>query len=399
MELLKRKPKNWRRRFTHHLAPETHPILPLYLGALRNLEELKKNPDVGFERNSLELMSFSEALRAAKKINVVDITGKVLPVRLWTKLNERLKNPDNFHQASYEVQIASALRKTGFAVSFIQESLKRGAKTPDLLVREGREKIYVECKYRKLTKRENQYDNMFKEFYWRAMDLMYRLGEFYSICVEWLKDPTITSVKSEVDKLEERVRSKEEGLYETESAKTWLKHLASGEQVFKGSFDIDIGEYLSDDKHVDIVMQQANVGIFEGIVKYKNPTLVMFQNISYLDDLIDGLVELLNKAYRQIPKNGLGIVFLEARLSFLNQQIKETLQDLENRLKGKLNLIGRVNMVILTRSHFSQRNVKIEGRDAVVIARMVESRIVPNLKPTFQISQGTLEKIAHLKYY
>jgi hypothetical protein len=240
---------------------------------------------------------------------------------------------------------------------------------------------------------------MFKEFYWRVMQLMYSLGKFYLICVEWLKVPDITKVKSEINRISNKLHNREEGAYETENAKIWLKSLASGNQEFEGSFEINLDKYLSGDQQVDIIMSQANAGIFNGIVKHKNPTVVMFRNISYQEELINGILGLLNKAYRQIPEHETGIIFIETRLSFGNQIIKETLNDLENKLKGKLNLVGRINGVILTRSHFSQRNVKIKNKDAVLIARIVESKLMPNKKPNVKISSKLFDEITHLKYY
>lgn len=394
-----RKPKDWRKKFTHHLTPGPHPILPLYLGAVNNLKQLKTDSNIGFEVKALELMSFSEVLKEVKKIDIMNINGKPLLIRPWSRFKTRLRNKDEFDQASYEMQIAVALKKSGFRVCFIQESTKKQEKTPDLLIREGKDAIYVECKYRTLTKRERQYNNMFTEFYWRSMRLMFRLGKFYSICVEWLKDPNIKYVESIIKWLDKKISNNEQGYFEIKNAKIWLGQLASKGQVFEGPFNFDISKYKSDGKHIDIMMQQAYAGIFNGIIKHKNPTFIMFRNISYLDTMVKGIVELLNKAYSQIPEKGTGIVFLEARLSFLNQRISESLEELQRKLEGKLNLIERVNMIILTRSYFSKKNMKINNRDAVVITRVVESRIIPDQKPASPISKGTLNKIRNLKYY
>lgn len=394
-----RRPRGWRKKFTHHLKPEPHPILPLYLNTLANLESLKRNSGLPMEKSVLELLSFCDTLRVIKNIDVVDVRDHTVATKPWSKFKARLKDRDEFNQASYEMQIAAALRRSGFKVYFIQESVRKGEKTPDLLVKKGKEEIYVECKYRRPTKRELQYKNMFNEFYSRSMRLMYKLGKFYSIVVEWLHDPTISLVESEIEFLESKIRNGEEGYFKTQNAKLWLKHLASEGEVFEGSYNVNIGEYRSE--QVDIMIAQAYSCPLpaNGLVKYKNPTFVMFRNISYLDDMIDGIVELLNKAYHQILENGPGIVFLEAHLSFLDQNIKESLQDLENRLKRKLNLISRVNAIIITRSYFSEERVKVANKEAVVIARKVESRTIPNTRPASSISRDSFKKILSLRYY
>lgn len=381
------------------MAPKPHPIIPLYDKAVKNLDALKKNPNTGLERESLELISFSESLRAIRKINVVDLSGKILPIRIWTKFRNNLKNPEHFDQTAYEIEVGSALRRSGFSISFIQESDEEGEKTPDILVTKDNKKTYIECKRRQQTQKEQRYSHMFNEFYWRVMQLMYTLGKFYLVCVEWIDVPDLKKVKSEIGMISTKIRNSEEGVYETKNAKIWLQSLASGNQEFEGTFDINLEKYLSGNQTADIIMPQANVGIFDGVFKYKNPTVVMFRNISYQADMMKGIVGLLNKAYRQIPENETGIVFLETRLSFGNQKLKESLTDLENSLKGKLNLIGRINGVILTKSHFIQRSIKIKNQNAVVIARVVESKIIPNKKPNANIPTKVFEGFKHLKYY
>ena len=62
---------------------------------------------------------------------------------------------------------------------------------------------------------------------------------------------------------------------------------------------INLEKYLSGNQTADIIMQQANVGIFNGVVKHKNPTVVMFRNISYQVEMIKGILGLLNKAYQR----------------------------------------------------------------------------------------------------
>lgn len=393
------RPKDWHKKFTHHLKPEPHPILPIYLKARDNLRQLKKDSAAGFDVEALELISISDVLRAVRTIDVVDINSKLLPAKTYEKLAHRLRNKEDFHQALYEGQIAAALKKSGLAVCFVQESRREKEKTPDLLIRDGTALTYVECKYQAMTKREQQYGRIFNDFYWRVMRLMYCIGKFYSVCIEWSRDPTVKDILHLIDWIEKKMGNDEEGCFEEDVTKVWLKRLASRGQVFDGEFRVDISDYRSDDQHVDITMLHVNGGIFDGKVKHKNPTLVMFRSISYLDDVVDGIVEQLNKAYRQIPERGPGIVFLESRLSFLNTRVQESLEELQRRLEGKLNIVGRVNLIVLTRSHFVRQNRKIDDREAVVIARVVESRIVRNQKPASAIAKSIFDKICSLKYY
>ncbi|MCD6263689.1 hypothetical protein J7L60_04705 [Candidatus Bathyarchaeota archaeon] len=397
IKALNRKPKYWYKKFSHHLKSKPHPISLLYSKAEENLRLLKKNPDIGFTKESLKLMSFSDMLSEIENIDVVDINGNPIGIKSWDIFKKRLKNKKEFKQASYEIQIASAFKRSGLEVQFIKESTKIREKTPDLLLKEGETAIYIECKYRNPTKREILYDNLFNEFYSRVMGLMYRLGKFYSICVEWTKEPTLKYIESEIELINKKISNNEQGYLETENAKIWLKKLASSEKVLEGPFKFDVSEYRSE--QTDIFMSHADVGIFDGKVKHKNPTFVMFRNISYINDLTDGIVELLNKAYSQIPKEGPGIVFLETPLSYLNQSIKGSLQDLERKLIGKLNIIGRINMVILTRSYLKERRIKVNNRNALIITRQIESRIISNRKPRTSVPQDIISRIKALKYY
>jgi hypothetical protein len=398
-QMLQNKPKHVVSKFTHHLKPEHHPIVPLYVHSLRNYVQIRANPENKFDIAALKLISFCQSLRRLRKIGVVDFNGNELAINSQDRFRERLKNKDEFNQSAYEIQIAVALARAGFSTWFIQESSQPNEKTPDFLVKYKKQKFYVECKYQGLTNREKQYENLFKEFYWHSMRLMFQVGEFYSICVEWIKDPDFADVTSTVELLKEKIGKKQTGLIETEKAKIWLDHLASRGQTFDGPFKVDLGKYRSDGQHIDIIMPQAHVGIFDGVLKYKNPTLVMFRNISYLDDLVNGAVQDINKAYSQIPEKGPSIVFLENRISFLNESIKESARDLQKRIEEKLKLISRINMVVLTKSYFDEKRVMVRGRLGVAITRFVESRTIPNPKPATPLLPDVVERISHLKYY
>lgn len=396
---LQDKPKQFASKFTHHLKPESHPIVPLYVDSLRNYAQIKANPENKFDIAALKLISFCQSLTRLRKIGVADFNGKKLAMNSQDRFRERLKNKDEFDQTAYEIQIAVALARKGLSTWFIQESSKSNEKTPDILVNYKKQRFYVECKYQGLTNREKQYENLFKEFYWRSMRLMFQIGEFYSICAEWIKDPALEDVTSIIELLREKIENKQTGIIETEKAKIWLDHLASRGHIFDGPFKVDVGKYRSDSQHIDIIMPQAHVGIFDGVPKYKNPTLIMFRNIAYLDDLVNGAIQDINKAYSQIPEKGPSIIFLENRMSFLNESIEESAKDLQERIEGKLKLISRINIVVLTKSYFDEKRVVVRDRAGVAIIRFVESRIIPNQKPATPLLQDIVERISGLKYY
>lgn len=398
-KILQSKPKQFANKFTHHLLPKPHPIVPLYVDSLRNYAQIESKPENGFDIAALKLISFYQSIARLRRIGVVDFNGKKLATDSQDRFRERLKNKDEFDQTAYEIQIAVALARKGLSTWFIQESSKVNEKTPDILVAYKKQRFYVECKYQGLTNREKQYENLFKEFYWRSMRLMFSIGEFYSICVEWIKDPVLKDVISTVELLRENIKEKQVGIIQTETAKIWLDHLASRGQVFDGPFKIDVGKLRSDSQHVDIIMPQAHVGIFDGVPKYKNPTLIMFRNIAYLDDLVNGAIQDINKAYSQIPEKGPSIIFLENRLSFLDESIKESAKDLQEGIEGKLGLISRINLVILTKSYFGKKRVMNRNRAGVAIIRFVESRIIPNQKPATPLLQDIVERVSGLKYY
>jgi hypothetical protein len=398
-KILKNKPKQFANKFTHHLKPEPHSIVSLYVDSLRNYAQIESNPENGFDIAALRLISFCQSLARLQRIGVVDFSGKKLTMNSQDRFRERLRNKDEFDQTAYEIQIAVALARKGLSTWFIQESSKANEKTPDILVVYKKQRFYVECKYQGLTNREKQYENSFKEFYWRSMHLMFQIGEFYSICVEWIKDPVLEDVITTVELLKEKIREKQAGIIETETAKIWLDHMASRGQIFDGPFTYDIGKYKSDSQHIDIVMPQAHVGIFDGVPKHRNPTLIMFRNIAYLDDLVNGAIQDINKAYSQIPEKGPSAIFLENRVSFLDEFIKESAKDLQERIERKLGLISRINRVILTKSYFDKKRVEVHNRVGIAIMRFVESRIIPNPKPATPLLQDIIDRITSLRYY
>jgi hypothetical protein len=393
---LLQKPKQFAYKFTHHLKPEPHPIVPLYLKSLETLGLIKSKKQDYFDIPSLKLISFFQNFEKLMKIGIVDMDGKRLASNSEAKFIDKLKSEAEFFQTAYEIQIAVALARKGFSTWFIKES---STKTPDILVIYKNQRFYVECKYQGLTRREELYENVFREFYWRSMRLMFKLGEFYSICIEWLTDPDVNDVIPTLALIEQKIRSKEFGIINSNKAKISLNYLAKSGEEFNGPFDIDIRKYRSDNQHIDIIMPQAHIGIFDGISKYKNPTVIAFRNISYLDDLVSGAINDINKAYSQIPTNGPSILFLENRLSFLDENFNETAKELQSKVERKIGLISRVNRVYLTKSYFSTNKAKKGNQSGFAILRSVESRTIENPSPATPLLKDTLERIQNLKFY
>ena len=387
------KPKQVR-KFSHHLRAEPHPILWLYKKSIENLQSLEENPNVGYHRESLELISFSEMIDALRQITIVDVDGKLISMESYDRFRKRLLLTEEFKQALYEIQIATALRKSGFVVFFVIED-KNGKKTPDLLIIEDGVPVFVECKYRVKTDKEQIYDNAFKEFYHKIMCVMFRLGKFYLICVEWLKDPTLGLIEAEVGRIEKA--DYKDQILETDNVRIWLRKTGLIDQVFECPLNFDIGPYKSDDLHTDIIEQYFEFGFFDRKI-YKNPALVMFRNISFLDGIVTSVVRLLDKAYTQIPSQGPGIVFIETHLSFGKTTTKAPLEALKRKMKGKLNIIGRVNCIFLTNTGFIQRNIKVNERNAMVIAKTVESTVIVNKYPTAELPINAAKKITEIKY-
>lgn len=393
---LLQKPKQFAYKFTHHLRPEPHPIVPLYLKSVETLALIKSGSQNYFDISSLKLISFLENFEKLRKIGIVDVDGNKISSTSEDKFKDRLKSKVEFFQTAYEIQIAVALARCGFSTWFINET---NVKTPDILVIYKQQRFYVECKYQGLTNRETLYENVFREFYWRSMRLMFTLREFYSICVEWFTDPTVADVIPTVALLEEKMKSKKFGIFNTDKAKISLDYLAKLGEEFSGPFNVDMGKYRSDSQHIDIIMPQAHVGIFNGNPKYKNPTVIAFRNISYLDDLVSGAINDINKAYSQVPENGPSLLFLENRLSFMNPNFEETAKELQGKIERKLNLISRVNRVQLTRSYFTTQKVKKGTQSGFAILRSVESRTIENKNPATPILKDTLERLQKLKFY
>ena len=54
-----------------------------------------------------------------------------------------------------------------------------------------------------------------------------------------------------------------------------------------------------------------------------------------------------------------GIIFIETSLSFHNQKIEKSLEDLKQKIIGKLNLIERVNRVILIKTDYTKKRDRL----------------------------------------
>ncbi len=113
-------------------------------------------------------------------------------LRNFDRLLARLKSVSDFQSALFEAEVAHHYISEGREVEFLQE--QKGKRSPDLLVKRGKEQLYVECKCRELMSNAE----MKQKAFWLKIeqsifDYMRKNNLNYYVVVRTLSELTLAS--------------------------------------------------------------------------------------------------------------------------------------------------------------------------------------------------------------
>ena len=238
----------------------------------------------------------------------------------------RLRNPIGFRSFVYECKIASAFHRLGYNVEFLPETNKP---TPDFLVKCNEGPVFVECKKKMFTQKEQEYRektcNIAKVIL-EVMDLV-KQNLFVQI---YSKDVMENIEPSEIaaylrDQLQKGLTS---GDFSADGVEVTWKQLSKFNCENYGSFQIT----LKEEPYYLITTTEISVNQSGGI-KYRNPRVIAF----YIDtnfDHVTPLVIRLKESLRQIEEYSPALVNLE-----IDRRMKPSeLERAEERIKNLFDL-------------------------------------------------------------
>lgn len=392
------------KKYGHLAPPRPHPLAILWGKGYANYQEFMQrrqriksqsvtlyySTKVTLSKELLELFDIGNNLKEIETIPWISKDGE--PVKIDSKhlWGERLRDSQGFEKAIYEIRVAASLKRNGYTVYFIKEE---ATKTPDLLVEKDGEKVYVECKQKdKKTRRDQRNENLWNTVLMDSLKFMDKTKKNYAIVVKTNSDLTTKDVTYLINHIRNLIKNSNEGTYRIDKFEIILKELAEFEKPIKGSFYVNLEEFgFGIDEPTIILYQHADIKFSNDLkIEHKNPRFVAFVS-TLLPDRIKGILRSLNHAYKQIPKSGPGIVYIDINTALYKnrQEITRDLTILRKRIEGKLNLMGRLNAVILTASsYFQDKEKTFYG---------IEIASFKNSNPIKPLSKQFLDEICKVK--
>lgn len=413
IEDLKKKPKKsevakqkgHKKKKYGHLAPSTlHPLAELWNKGFSNYQKLvsrhKKFSDksvtvyysleICLSPELLELFDIGTNLKEIENIPIISETGATIKDELIQFWRHRLRDPIIYEKAIYEIRVAASMKKNGYKVAYIKEGKE---KTPDLLIEKNGEKVYVECKRKdKISHRDQLTQNLWNTVMIRSQKLMDKIGKNYAVIAKANTDLTSGTANILGHYIEELIKQSDMGTHKYQDFEVILKELGQFEKPNKGAFLVDLKEFGIDKTYPTLFLYQRADVKFSGSleVENKNRRLMAFAS-TQMADRVKGILESFDHAYKQIPKSGAGVIYIEINTSLYRNydEIERDLSFIRKKINGKLNVVKRVNAVILTASSYFQKD-----RKAFYTVRISHFK---NLKPLKTLSSTFLNDLAKVK--
>ena len=371
-KLAKRKqPKNLKKYSYLRFSPP-HPLVLLWRNAINKLRQCIIERRLIASEELLQIYLLGRNLKTIKKLKVVNLRGELTEATVRDRYRKKLRDPKEFEKAIYEIQIASSYARAGYPVFFIEETTE---KTPDFMVKIDGEPVYVECKNKDAqTERDKNNNRIWEEMREKILRLMEKLHKNYLIIVKSQTDPKREEIDYVLRIIKDIMLKSKNGRFIDRTKKYGItaKELAPTESIITtNKFEVLTSEAL------DNVFMGAEVRrLTDGRTELKNPKFIGFKSAAE-PDRITGVLRSLNKSYKQIPRKGPGLVYIEIHPS---NALQWDFNRLEEKIRGKLNLIKRVNAVVLTATFIE---IKKEG-----IVYRHKSRVIENVNPRSPLPAG-----------
>lgn len=334
---------------------KTHPMIYYWIQTDNYINNKKSHPGLNLvpKYEMLSVFELAQYIRIVVKAKVCDLSGNVLDLIVQDLFQHRLRTASQAHyySALYEMQIASLYLRKGYLVRFIHDTEKH----PEFVVTINGEDIYVECK--RIDKRviDRADENTLTQLYNRIEELLIakNLG-------------VLVVCDGEISNEDNWMFKKITGLIDVGVS-------PQVEQIDDYSFKIfsaSLRSPVSSDSTSDLVyghlipflekqVQESFSGPMTIIPVQFAGKLVTEPSGSRHSELqgclavalretpnrISGIKKMINKAYTQLPKQGIGIVYVACPPYAASEE--ETNQFWRN-IENELNSITRIYSVVIT---------------------------------------------------
>ncbi len=349
-----------------------HPIIQWYYEYSRWLETAAAGDEIPANQSTLLLASLAS--------NLIKVKASIG----FQHILPRLRNPEEFSAAAFEVEVASSYINREWEVEFIRPCEER---TPDIkVVKKCGLIFWVECKCRD---QHSGRDQLISGFWENVQEKLYRAWMpskmNFGVMLKTKHDP----VRSDLEEVVQAIIRAANQINDHPERRTLSIH----GKVLHDKYDFSLF-YLSDPDE-ELAFSGFNDGgadwfSMEGEVMYnangegliRNPKFYGFTN-SNPPDKYTGVLNAFKSAVGQLPDQGPGVIWLRIPAPTSGTQsesdMKSMVKRLEREVSGRHNT--RVNCVILSARFFSTEHN--QGQPEVAYRHV--SAIIEHSNPKFVI--------------
>lgn len=349
-----------------------HPMIYYWIQTERYINNKTSLPGLNLvpKYEMLSVFELAQYIRIVNKAKVCDLSGNILSMTIQDLFQNKLRATSHYYSTLYEIQIASLYIRKGYLVNFIHDTKKH----PEFVVNIDGEDIYIECKWigKKVIERANE-ENII-QLYLKIEKLL--IAKNLGVIIVSDRD-----IFNEDNWLLNKVKGLINAGISTHVEK-------DGDYSFK-TFSASLAVPVSDNEPDGLAYEQTKQFIekqvhesfsgnlkifpwFAGKLSIRPPNFrcnelqgclaVAFRETP---NLISGINNLIKRASSQLPKQGIGILYVACPpYDASDVEINEFWKTIEN----ELNSITRIYALVITGtleeensfSHFSTIKTNIK---------------------------------------
>jgi hypothetical protein len=360
-----------------------HPVIRWWIKVREMLDRTKRhNLNVTPMEEALQIIRIGSCLRVIQGADIVDMNENLLKTSITDLFVSRFRSSVPFLSAFYETLVASAYIRNGYAVSFIADDTRR---SPEFFVDVNGSKVYVECKRIERRRIDKATDDRMRSVTNRIGRMLLHSKKRLAVFIVWPEQMSTVdaSIIRHIDNLlrqgqvpahselerfrfivtklpPSRVVWARRG-HQQEMLTTWIRDVLNPwKREVLGHADTPIEKYYCRQQLVDRERALWDMDVYVGAV---------FKEHS---NIIGGVGKIIRKASRQLPANGVGLVYIECPPYNASP---EEMDEFGRTMIHRLSSTTRTNGIILTGTRVGLDNIQ---HISSVFANEKSARPLPN---------------------
>lgn len=266
---------------------DTHPFYKLWQVYKQNTIQTKQEGLLRISEQIVELIDLLLNLQAIKDIKNKD------------RIINSIIRKNTFHSACFEASIAAGYKTSGYTIDIMEESEQ---KTPDLVIKTGKDKIYIECKSLEdfSIKRTSALEELMSEI----EEYLFKSEKSYSVLISLGYIVDFKNKTELTNFIKDLISNNMFGIHVNYILQTKIEIIKNREwnETFYGNINLP-NTYLCDGRCQVKVLPN-------GTTENMNLTLVAIEPFVDLN-VDDRVISEFNKARKQLPKNACSIVHIQ----------------------------------------------------------------------------------------